>query len=425
MYALRHREPDRKRLTTIFIFKALNKLPKGKPLPDDGTKKGYRPLPRRPGEERKWSGKMGKGYVPEVEIVKRVRRERRLSWGEGEEEEVEGEKEKGKEKEEEKNKEDEMVTKYGFERIVRTETEATAMENEMVTKYGFERTAPEETVPTGMEDEMGIETPNTGDAQKVGQKGRYETQHQAQFFSMLPKEVRLLIYEKVLGGRVLHIVRRTKQLGHVPCKRGDLEKEESCRALGCRGSKEYNGYYASNGEGHGDLIQMLQVCRRLYTEAIPILYSTNTFDFDSMETVLSFSNLIPSHRFDTIQAISLNFQFRTSNQYNESSSNNTPRWERTWMVIGSMKSLQELSAVIVWPRIMPSWQHELRLLEPLRMVTGLKMFDVQLVELTQEAKGFDPKVKYKHLGKVVGGDDVESEEQLPFRIIRRREEDLE
>jgi hypothetical protein len=143
-----------------------------------------------------------------------------------------------------------------------------------------------------------------------------------------------------------------------------------------------------------------------------------------METVLSFSNLIPSHRFDTIQSISLNFQFSTSNQYNESSSNNTPRWERTWMVLGSMKSLQELSAVIVWPRVMPSWQHELRLLEPLRMVTGLRSFDVQLVELTQEAKGWDPKVKYKHLGKVVGGDDVESEEQLPFRIIRRRESDL-
>jgi hypothetical protein len=161
-----------------------------------------------------------------------------------------------------------------------------------------------------------------------------------------------------------------------------------------------------------------------YTEAIPILYSTNTFDFDSMETFLSFSNLIPSHRFDTIQTISIDFQFNTSDQYNESSSNNTPRWERTWMVIGSMKSLQELNAVIVWPRIMPSWQHELRLLEPLRMVTGLRTFDVQLVELTKEAKGVDPKVKYKHLGKVVGGDDVESEENLPFRIIRRRESDL-
>jgi hypothetical protein len=260
MYALQHREPERRRLTAIFIFKALNKLPKGKPLPDEGGKKEYRPIPRRPGEERKWSGKMGKGYVPEVEILKRVRRERRLSWVEDEEVVKEVVKEMVEEE-----KEDEMVTKYGFERIMRKDTGLTVEENEMVTKYGFESTVPKEPVSTGMEDKMGMEKTDAGDARKVGQKGRFETQHQARFFSLLPKEVRLLIYEKVLGGRVLHIVRRTKQMGHVPCKRRDSE-EESCRALGCRGFKEFNGYYASNGEEHGGLIQMLQVCRRLYVQ---------------------------------------------------------------------------------------------------------------------------------------------------------------
>lgn len=90
-----------------------------------------------------------------------------------------------------------------------------------------------------------------------------------------------------------------------------------------------------------------------------------------------------------------------------------------------MKSLQELTAAIVWPRIMPSWQHELRLLEPLRMVTGLRRFEVQLVELTKAAKGIDPKLKYKHLGTVVGGDGVEREEDMPFRIIRRMESDFD
>lgn len=228
MYALQQREPDRRRITTILIFKALNKLPKGKPHADDGEKKGYRPLPRRPGEERKWSGQMGKGYVPEVEIVKRVRRERRLSWGE-----------------------------EGEEAVVEVEEE-----EEMVTVYGFERIARKETGLTGTEGEMGTEKNNTVEAQRVGQKRGFESQHQAQFFSLLPKDVRLLIYEKVLGGRLLHIVRRSTKLGHVPCKRGD--SKESCRALGCRGFKEFNGYYASNGEEYANLIPMLQVCRRMY-----------------------------------------------------------------------------------------------------------------------------------------------------------------
>lgn len=59
------------------------------------------------------------------------------------------------------------------------------------------------------------------------------------------------------------------------------------------------------------------------------------------------------------------------------------------MIIGSMKSLQSVKTTIIWPRTIPAWSHELRLLEPLRMVGGLGKdgFEVRLRELTKEARG--------------------------------------
>lgn len=58
------------------------------------------------------------------------------------------------------------------------------------------------------------------------------------------------------------------------------------------------------------------------------------------------------------------------------------------MIIGSMKSLERIRTSIVWPRVIPAWSHESRLLEPLKMVGGLEReeFVVGLRELTREAR---------------------------------------
>jgi hypothetical protein len=75
----------------------------------------------------------------------------------------------------------------------------------------------------------------------------------------LPKEVRLMIYEEVLGGMVFHIVRRKDKLGHKLCKgSGDPEQ---CISNHCRGFKIQSGVHA--GRGNGGLIQALQSCRKV------------------------------------------------------------------------------------------------------------------------------------------------------------------
>jgi hypothetical protein len=83
------------------------------------------------------------------------------------------------------------------------------------------------------------------------------SQDQSWFFSRLPKDIRLLIYEQVLGERVLHIVRRRTKLGNMLCK---AAPGHICTAE-CRGIKLESGITA--GSGDGGYSQILQTCRMM------------------------------------------------------------------------------------------------------------------------------------------------------------------
>lgn len=89
---------------------------------------------------------------------------------------------------------------------------------------------------------------------------KIDEQTQSLLFS-LPKEILLLIYEEVVGNRFIHIIRRPRQLGHTICKaNGDPEE---CREKQCRGLKLPNGTYAQTGPSNGNLIYLLQTCRKM------------------------------------------------------------------------------------------------------------------------------------------------------------------
>jgi len=75
----------------------------------------------------------------------------------------------------------------------------------------------------------------------------------------LPREVRLMIYEEVLGGKVFHIVRRKEKLGHKLCKGSG--NPDQCISDHCRGFKAASGVHG--GRGDGGLIQLLQSCRKM------------------------------------------------------------------------------------------------------------------------------------------------------------------
>jgi hypothetical protein len=77
----------------------------------------------------------------------------------------------------------------------------------------------------------------------------------------LPEELRLLIYEEVLGNRLIHIVRRNHKLGHTLCRSGG--DQDACNEVKCRGVKLPTGLFVQPGFGHGDLIPFLQSSRKV------------------------------------------------------------------------------------------------------------------------------------------------------------------
>ena len=116
-----------------------------------------------------------------------------------------------------------------------------------------------------------------------------------------------------------------------------------------------------------------------YIDASRVLYSSNIFDFDSMETLISFCNAIVPARFDSIISLQLDFRFPLSLYFHEATpQNDLARWERTWRIIGSMKSLQFLWVRIAWPKQEMTVREERRFIEPLSQVGELNRFEVSL-----------------------------------------------
>src|SRR6187402_160261 len=129
------------------------------------------------------------------------------------------------------------------------------------------------------------------------------------------------------------------------------------------------------------LVLIYDAKQRSYINTIEILYKTNTFDFDSMETLIIFSNMILPHRFNSIQSLQLDFRFSLSNNFKEKTPlNDSYRWEQTWKLIASMKALRHLWVRISWPPAL-SASDETGFLQELAQVKGLKTFEVSLPQV--------------------------------------------
>jgi hypothetical protein len=116
-----------------------------------------------------------------------------------------------------------------------------------------------------------------------------------------------------------------------------------------------------------------------YINAVRVLYSSNIFDFDCMETLIGFSTTLVPARFDSIVSLQLDFRFPLSIHFREATpQNDLDRWERTWRIIGSMKSLQFLWVRIAWPKPEMSVREERRFMDALCQVGELKCFEVSL-----------------------------------------------
>lgn len=96
------------------------------------------------------------------------------------------------------------------------------------------------------------ETPNLPD---------WDQQFQSPFMR-LPVEIQMLIYEHVIGNRVIHIIRRNDMkggMGHMSCLTdGNFEL---CNEMNCRGMKLPTGLFIESRSDHSHLLPLLQSCK--------------------------------------------------------------------------------------------------------------------------------------------------------------------
>lgn len=146
-----------------------------------------------------------------------------------------------------------------------------------------------------------------------------KSQQQCLLLQKLPLDIRLMIWEHCVGTELLHIVREPGRLGYIICPfwklnlpllsptATTLEPTRSAIAEWaapdntsnhfCWSPQDTDGLsYARTGEskllglnniGKRAFLPLLQTCRQIYTEALPVMYQSNVFDLKSLDALLA------------------------------------------------------------------------------------------------------------------------------------------
>ncbi|EEQ91351.1 uncharacterized protein BDCG_06471 [Blastomyces dermatitidis ER-3] len=129
-------------------------------------------------------------------------------------------------------------------------------------------------------------------------------------YTALPPEIRFLIFEVLLGNRVLH-VDTSYYRGYRVLK--------ACRHTGARWDRKFwdtviSGYnenrkvtcQCGNGSEDSLYLEILRTCRRIYSECIPLLYTRNIFNFNRDADTSIFTSRPLQKRFQSVSSIEFN-----------------------------------------------------------------------------------------------------------------------
>ncbi|GES61385.1 hypothetical protein ATEIFO6365_0011004400 [Aspergillus terreus] len=124
------------------------------------------------------------------------------------------------------------------------------------------------------------------------------TQSQCSLLSKLSPELRLLIWEMVLGGMRIHIIQRANRcMGHVVCPR-----TAACEI--CQG-----GRAPSPTPTQSAILALSLTCKQIYCESIRLLYALNTFEFSNTWSLTYLHPTVPTELWDSIRDVELRWAF--------------------------------------------------------------------------------------------------------------------
>ena len=178
-------------------------------------------------------------------------------------------------------------------------------------------------------------------------------QSKSALFSRLSPEIRQLIWDILVGGNCFHIARLPRRLLAIKCAE-DIGPPGATASHNCWGLKtdyecttHYAGLYLYPFNNHparpANLASVLQVCRRMYAETLPILYGNNTFDINHLDTLFYLEQSILPSRMEQIRFLNLEWRFTRNGV-----SNPVPYDLGTWVAACStLKSLTGLQHLVV------------------------------------------------------------------------------
>ncbi|KIW05178.1 uncharacterized protein PV09_03727 [Verruconis gallopava] len=207
------------------------------------------------------------------------------------------------------------------------------------------------------------------------------SQSQSLLYRKLPPEIRSLIWRHCVGNFNIYlgIISDEKRIRHCKIFEGkglmrlSMDQAEQDKLM-----KEH--YF----------ISLLQSCRRVYTEAIPHLYTNNSFLLSSPKTLLALSSTTLLHRFNLIATLLMKYTPQLQHGLSFGLSQHDVRmWERTADLLASMKGLKNLD-IILWDRSLygtpGDWDNLEGLLKLLRKIKQPKHFTVT-IDQSNEVEG--------------------------------------
>jgi len=131
-----------------------------------------------------------------------------------------------------------------------------------------------------------------------------DSQGTSPFLTKLPLELRQKIYRYALGDQLIHILLTPRRISHITC--AGLTPTDLERA--CCPSVLHRGITQPTTIPHSEInASLLRTCRQIYSEALPLFYSTNAFDFDDLSAFNIFAATIPGPGLAVIKTLHLNW----------------------------------------------------------------------------------------------------------------------
>lgn len=178
----------------------------------------------------------------------------------------------------------------------------------------------------------------------LGTEQHTDNQQDCLLFSKLPYDVRVIIYEMVLGGMVLHLSAQSpkSRILHHICQSPSRVREQGshhiCSGYStvCPSSAPRETYPQASG-----LLPLLVSCRRIYSEAVHTLYSANTFEFTQNFAAFTFLKvMLPPQRLPCLRHFRLHMRIPRHPAANKRAMRD---WQNLWIFfIDEMTGLRGL-----------------------------------------------------------------------------------